>query len=102
MTPKDKAIYPSIHVVIVTYNGSAWIRACLEALSKSTITPTVHVIDNDSTDNTRSICAEHNIHVFNTRDNLGFGGANNIGITNAINQGASHITHHAPHTTHHT
>ena len=91
MTPKDKAIYPSIHVVIVTYNGSAWIRACLEALSKSTITPTVHVIDNDSTDNTRSICAEHNIHVFNTRDNLGFGGANNIGITNAINQGASHI-----------
>ena len=91
MAQKDNALSPSIHVVIVTYNGAKWIRECLKALSGSTITPTIHVIDNNSTDNTRSICAEHEIIALNTNANLGFGSANNIGIANAINQGASHI-----------
>ena len=41
-----------VHVVVVTYNGEAWIRGCLESLAQSSTPVRSIVVDNASTDRT--------------------------------------------------
>ncbi|MTI40903.1 glycosyltransferase family 2 protein [Fulvivirga lutimaris] len=82
-----------VYVIIVTYNGSKWIRKCLDAVLKSTIPINVLVIDNCSTDNTVEIIkAEFSvIRLLEQQENLGFGRANNVGLRLALNEGADYF-----------
>jgi GT2 family glycosyltransferase len=77
------------YIVIVTYNGMKWLEKCLE----STANFPVVVIDNNSEDGTIQFIEEKfpEIVCFPQNKNLGFGPANNIGISYALKKGAEHV-----------
>ncbi|MFD1294268.1 glycosyltransferase family 2 protein [Lutibacter holmesii] len=79
-----------IYIVIVTYNGIQWIEQCLNSIPKDCNTV---IIDNNSLDNTVSFIKEKfpKVHLIEKNENLGFGKANNIGISYALNQGAAYV-----------
>lgn len=79
------------HFVIVTYNGERFIKACIQAIQNESPTSPVHVIDNGSNDHTLHILSTLGVSVLETGKNLGFGRANNIGISTALKQGAKHV-----------
>ena len=83
----------NIYTIIVTYNGSAWIRKCLDTLLQSTVNTSIIVIDNASADDTCSVISKDYPHVCVTKlsFNIGFGRANNIGIKIAYDAGATHF-----------
>ena len=77
-----------IAVVIITHNGEKWIQKCLESVLKSSVSVDVFVIDNASTDETALILNEFkNINFEISRENSGFGKANNIVLKKVINLG---------------
>jgi GT2 family glycosyltransferase len=72
-----------VSVIIVTFNGMEWLPKLLSSIPKK-----YHIIfvDNNSTDNTVPYLSqqEGDISLFENKQNLGFGAANNLGITKAI------------------
>jgi len=75
-------------VVIVTYNGMAWIDKCLGSLQNATIKPDVFLVDNGSNDGTQAFVLEKYPEVMfhQSEKNLGFGKANNLGLQYALDQ----------------
>lgn len=73
-------------VIIVSYNFERWMEKCLGSLQASEMPVDVVVIDNASSDNTVSrIRNEYPwVHLIANKDNLGFGKANNIGLSLAL------------------
>lgn len=75
-----------ILVIIVSYNFERWMDKCLGSLQASSMPVDVVVIDNASKDNT--IMRIHNdypwVHLIANDYNLGFGKANNIGLSIAL------------------
>ena len=80
-------------VVIVTYNGSPWIRLALDSLRCSQTACTVVVVDNASTDETAAIVRQDypETHLLVQSKNTGFGVGNNTGISHAIRANAEFI-----------
>jgi len=78
-----------LFIIIVTYNGIKWISKCL----KSCAPYSVIVVDNNSSDGTVSFIKKNfkEATIFEQSDNLGFGAANNIGISYAIMKGADYV-----------
>ncbi|WP_298528038.1 glycosyltransferase family 2 protein [uncultured Christiangramia sp.] len=78
-----------IYIIIVTYNGMKWLAQCLE----STKPYPVIVVDNNSSDGTIDYIKNFHpdIKIFEQKANLGFGQANNIGISFALNEGADYV-----------
>lgn len=83
----------NIYVIIVTYNAMRWIDKCLGSLEDSTIPLHTIVIDNGSTDETVAYIRAHfpKVILQAQTKNLGFGQGNNLGITYAMQEGATHI-----------
>jgi GT2 family glycosyltransferase len=81
-----------IFIIVVTYNGSQWIRACLNALTQNQAAH-ILVVDNCSNDDTAHIIREEypQIEFIKSPTNLGFGAANNIGLQKAINENADYV-----------
>jgi GT2 family glycosyltransferase len=85
---------PLVYIIILSFNGSRWLQACLESLL-TTEYPNFKIIlvDNASSDNSiesvRRRFPEVDI-IVNTR-NLGFSEGNNIGIRRAISAGADYV-----------
>lgn len=91
--PLSAAGGTDVFVVIVTYNGEAWIRGCLESLAQSISPVRSIVVDNASTDRTADI-VEHEFPgalLIRSTKNLGFGCGNNMGITRALALGARYV-----------
>ncbi|MXO06016.1 glycosyltransferase family 2 protein [Flavobacterium sp. HBTb2-11-1] len=86
---KDKRV----GVVIVTFNGMKWIEKCLASLMDSTIPLSIIVVDNNSTDDTVSFIKNNfnNVLLFEQTKNLGFGKANNLGISYALRQNVDFV-----------
>lgn len=85
-----------INVIIVTYNGEQWIEQCIESIlyehHAETFDVQIIVIDNDSKDATRSIVQRfENVKLINTKENLGFGRANNIGLQMALENQCDYV-----------
>lgn len=82
-----------IFAIIVTYNGMKWVDRCLGSLRQSTVGITPIVIDNGSTDSTRSYLPEHFPEAvwMPQERNLGFGAANNLGMRYALANGADYV-----------
>lgn len=83
-----------ISVVIVTFNGMKWIENCMKSILESTILPEIIIVDNCSTDNTREFLKNNyseKIRFIESKENLGFGGANNIGISLALQLNSDYI-----------
>jgi GT2 family glycosyltransferase len=76
-------------IIIVTYNAMPWLKRCLD----STLGYEVVVVDNASQDETVAFIKKHypKISLFEQTENLGFGRANNIGISYALQQGAEAV-----------
>lgn len=84
---------PKIFVIIVTYNGMKWIEDCLNSVLNSAIPVTTIVIDNNSTDETVD-CIKANFReviLLEQTTNLGFGKANNLGISYALKHDADFV-----------
>ena len=82
---------PKTFIIIVTYNGMTWIEKCLESIPFQSCK--VIVVDNASNDNTVQFVKNNfkDVKIIESDKNLGFGKANNLGISHAYNQGATHF-----------
>jgi GT2 family glycosyltransferase len=82
-----------IYTVIVTHNGKKWIGECLQSLKESSQPCFIIVVDNLSTDGTVAYIEEQfpDVVILPQTVNLGFGKANNIGISAAIQRGADFV-----------
>lgn len=83
----------SIAVVIVSYNGSSWIRSCISSVLAGQRSAHVIVVDNGSSDGTPALVASEfpSVDLIATGKNVGFGRGNNIGIRRALDLGASYV-----------
>ncbi|UTN05317.1 glycosyltransferase family 2 protein [Flavobacterium bizetiae] len=76
-----------ISIVIVNYNGLIYLDDCLNSLYKqlSDLTYEIIMVDNDSKDNSVSFIKEKfpEVIVIQSHKNLGFGKANNLGVSYA-------------------
>jgi GT2 family glycosyltransferase len=82
-----------IYSVVVTYNGIKWLDKCFGSLFNSTVSMKILAIDNKSTDGTPDqIRLKYpSVEIIETGQNLGFGRANNIGLTRALNENADYV-----------
>jgi GT2 family glycosyltransferase len=81
-----------ITVVIVTYNGASWVKKNMNSLLKSSYPIDIIVVDNASTDQSVALLKEYkNVHLIESKVNLGFGKANNIGIDIALKNGSDAV-----------
>ncbi len=85
--------YPKIFVIIVTYKGYLWYERCFTSLRNSEYPVQTIVIDNASNDGTIEYIRENfpEIHLIESKENLGFGRANNIGMRYALNHGCDYV-----------
>lgn len=79
-----------IYIVIVTYNGIKWIDNCLNSIPNKY---RILIVDNNSNDGTVSYIKKKYsfVHLIEQSKNLGFGAANNIGISYALNKCAEYV-----------
>jgi len=82
-----------IYVIIVTFNGERWLKTCLDSLINLVNKPCVIIVDNASTDGSCALINDEypEITLLKQSTNLGFGRANNIGISYALQQGADYV-----------
>ena len=82
-----------LFVIVVTYKGMQWYDRCFTSLRKSTITAQTVVVDNASNDGTVEYLREHfpEIHIIESKQNLGFGRANNLGMRYALDNGCDYV-----------
>ncbi|MDR1742814.1 MAG: glycosyltransferase family 2 protein [Dysgonamonadaceae bacterium] len=80
---------PKICVIIASHNFEPWMDVCIPSALRSSIPVTVLVVDNASSDNTcNRIKSDYpDVLLFENKQNLGFGQANNIGLKYAIAEG---------------
>jgi GT2 family glycosyltransferase len=80
-------------VIIVTYNGMQWIDTCLKSVVNSSVKLDIIAIDNNSTDGTIEIIENEfpDVVLLKQHNNLGFGKANNLGISYALKKGCDYV-----------
>lgn len=85
--------FPRVSILIVTYNSERFIGPCLESIWRNSSHPNIEVIvvDNASTDATRSIIEEHRssrceLQCVYQQINAGFAAANNIAARQATGE----------------
>lgn len=78
--------------IIVTYKGQRWYERCFNSLRESKLPVQTIVVDNASNDGTVEYIKEHfpEIHLIESKDNLGFGRANNIAMRYALDNGCDY------------
>lgn len=82
-----------IFVIIVTYKGHLWYERCFTLLRNSECPVQTVVIDNASNDGTVEYIRKHfpEIHLIESKENLGFGRANNLGMRYALDNGCDYV-----------
>ena len=82
-----------IFVIIVTYKGHQWYERCFTSLRNSEYPVQTIVIDNASNDGTVEYIREQfpEIHLIESKENLGFGRANNLGMRYALDHGCDYV-----------
>ena len=82
-----------IFAIIVTYKGQQWYDRCFMSLRQSTIPVQIIVVDNASDDGTVEFIRKNypEIHLIESKENLGFGRANNIAMRYALDQGCDYV-----------
>lgn len=83
---------PKVYIIIVTWKGMQWIDKCLTSIRNSKYPVTTIIIDNNSPDETPEYVEKHfpEMTLMRSPKNLGFGKANNIGIQQALKEGADY------------
>lgn len=86
--------YPSVYVVVLTYQMREVAQRCLASLRElSYPNQKIVVVDNHSTDGTEEAIRKlfPQVTVLQSGNNLGYTGGNNLGIHYAIQQGADYV-----------
>lgn len=80
-------------VIIVTFNPMKWVDKCFDSLLASKIPCDIFVVDNGSTDGSQEyIKNKYPDIIFNqSKENLGFGRANNIGLKYALKNSYDYV-----------
>ncbi|AXP79277.1 Chondroitin synthase [Mariniflexile rhizosphaerae] len=80
-------------VIIVTYNGMQWIERCIKSVLESAIICEIIIVDNNSSDGTTAFIKTHfpQVILLEQTKNLGFGAANNLGMSYAFNNNADYV-----------
>lgn len=78
-----------VYIIIVTHNGMPWLPRCLESSKPYKVI----VVDNNSNDGTVEYILDTypEIILIEQKENLGFGKANNLGISYAIKEGGDYV-----------
>lgn len=78
-----------IVAIVVTYNRASLLEECVSALLGSSYPTDILIVDNASTDDTRSVVEkfDDSIHYCNTGSNIGGAGGFNIGLKKAYEMG---------------
>jgi GT2 family glycosyltransferase len=84
---------PLISVVLLNWNGLKDTEDCVESLLKSSVPVSIYVVDNCSANKEAEILQTkfQEIKVLAQKENLGFCEGNNVGIQQAINDGAEYV-----------
>lgn len=82
-----------LFVIVVTYKGKQWYDRCFTSLRESTIPLQTIVVDNASNDGSVEYIKGHypEIHLIESKDNLGFGKGNNLALRYAYEQGCDFV-----------
>lgn len=82
-----------ILTIIVTYNGIKWLEECISSVKNSNAPSDIFIIDNGSSDGSIKYIKENvpNAIFIESKDNLGFGRANNIGLKFAVENGYDYV-----------
>lgn len=94
MTPGHPTARESVAVVIVTFNRADLLARMLDGLAAQTRPPdAVYVVDNASTDHTRTVLQRHDLplRVTHSEDNLGGAGGFHLGVKKAYEAGHDRI-----------
>lgn len=84
MAKKTKQSFPSASIIIPAYNAENHLQACLDALLQQTIHPEeIIVVDDGSTDGTRTIAESFSLVTYLTQKNQGPAKARNAGAKKA-------------------
>ncbi len=80
-------------VIIVTYNGMKWLDKCLSSVEKSSVKGDLFIVDNGSTDGSKDFIKNHypEATFIESKENLGFGKANNLGLKFALDQNYDYV-----------
>jgi GT2 family glycosyltransferase len=85
---------PSVYIIILSYNGSRWLEACLASIL-ATEYPNFKIIlvDNASNDNSLELVRRQypQVTVIVNNHNYGFSEGNNIGVRHALSSGADYV-----------
>jgi len=87
---------PRVATITVCTNEITWLRRCLTSLADSDTEGfdlDVHLVDNASTDGSAELVAREfpSVKIIRNPTNLGFTGANNVGIRAALADGADYV-----------
>ncbi len=83
---------PTVHIVILNWNGLSDTLQCLESLQKiEQKNFQIVVVDNASNSDAGQLSKLDSIKFIGLSENLGFSGGNNVGIRYAIENGAEYI-----------
>lgn len=82
-----------LFAVIVAYKGQQWYDRCFKSLRESTIPVQTIVVDNASNDGTVEYIKEcyPEIHLIESKENLGFGRANNLAMRYALDHSCDYV-----------
>ncbi|TMQ68449.1 MAG: glycosyltransferase family 2 protein [Candidatus Eisenbacteria bacterium] len=82
-----------VGIVVLSWNSREFIGACLAGLRRHEPTSPVYVVDNGSTDGSPGIVARAHpeVTIVNLSANLGFAGANNVGVARALADGCDAV-----------
>ncbi len=82
-----------VGVVIVCYNGLKYLPALLTSIEKTSVDHSVYLVDNASTDDSINYITRlwPQVVLLPQKNNLGFAGGNNVGITRALQDGADAV-----------
>lgn len=87
-------MHPSVHVIILNWNGLQDTVECIESCRKISY-PNVRllVVDNGSTDGSEAALRARfpDVELLQTGANLGFAGGNNVGMKHALARGANWV-----------
>jgi len=79
-------------IIVATFNGRRWLKNCLASCRRFAPDVPVYVVDNASTDGSAELAATFsNVTVLKQIINRGFAGGNNVGIREAIKDGAETV-----------